>query len=322
MRRLFMLLMASLWLLASCGNNVKTNGKENGEDSTKLNGSIKVMGAQVLYPMMVKWSAVFLEKNQDVRMIVRGTQSDIALQLLYKGETDVAMISRKLTKEETDKGLWCAPVAQDVLVPIISFDNNHIQPLVMKGISKEKLAGIFSGKTTKWGDIAGRKGDEPIQAYCLDDSSGTAGVWNDFLGLKLEENMATRVYTEKDIVRIVKNNKNAIGYCSMLSAYNTGNGVRQDGIYVIPVDYNSNNNIEDNEQYFDKLEIVQQAVMSGKIPAPPRRELYVVCMTKPQNPITIVFIEWILTIGQNYMPEMGYVHIPPERAKVAIESMK
>jgi phosphate transport system substrate-binding protein len=323
MSRIFTLILVAAILLAGCGNDTdKVKNNDTPLDTTGLKGEFKVMGTQALYPMMVKWSANFIEANPGVKIIVRATQSDKAMKLLDEGESSIAMISRELTQAEIDSGYWAAPVAFDAVIPIISFNNHHIQPMVMKGASPAELKSVFTGKVTKWGDLAGRKGDQTIHVYCLSDSSGTGVTWNGFLGIDPGEIKATPAVSEADMFLRVKNDPYAIGYCSILEIFNVNTDLKKEGIYVLPIDFNGDNVVNDNEQYYDKLSILSDAVSKGKLPWPPARKLNIVTRGKPTDPLLMAFIEWILTIGQNYMPEMGYIHLSPDSAQAVIKSMK
>lgn len=322
MLRWLIVIMAAAMIMTACGNsNKKENADDKPADSLQLKGEFKVMGSQTLYPMMVKWSSVFIQDHPGVKMIVRGVPSEKAMSLLGRRECQVAMISRPLTEEEKAMGYFAVPVALDAVMPVFSFDNHHIQPLVMNGLSREKLAAAFTGKITRWGELARRAGNEEINVYCLDDSSGTAAFWAGYLGLELSAIKGQRCATEVDMVRRLSNDPGGLGYCSILGAYDLQTGLKKKGIYILPMDLNADGTINDNEQYYDKLSILSDAVMNGKLPSPPVRELYLVCPEKPADPAINAFIRWILGIGQNYMPEMGYIHLPADKAQKAAASL-
>lgn len=321
MKSLLIFILPVLVLFSNCSNNTpKVNC--NGTDSVVLSGSMKITGSQTLYPMMVKWTSVFITENKNVKIDVRGTYSEVALQELQSNKIDIAMISRPLSEQEKAAGLWSAPVAMDAVVPIISFDNNNIQSLVMKGVSKEKLAGLFTGKYKTWEEITGKKSNVPVKVFVHSDSSGTAQTWNSFLSVKAGDVKGNRVLSDLQMLQQIIAEPGGIGYCSIMTAYNLQTGFRKEGIYILPIDYNANGTIDDNEQFYDKVSLITNAIVTGKLSQPPARELYIVTKTKPKDKLTTTFIKWVVTIGQNYMPELGYINITPEKANISIESMK
>jgi len=59
------------------------------------------------------------------------------------------------------------------------------------------------------------------------------------------------------------------------------------------------------------------AIADGIYPSPPARELYFVTNGKPKNELVIKFLQWVLTDGQKYVNESGYITLSKE--KVAAE---
>ena len=92
------------------------------------------------------------------------------------------------------------------------------------------------------------------------------------------------------------------------------------GIKVVPLDLNSNNKIDADENFYNNLDDLLAAIASGKYPSPPARDLYLVTKGKPTNPIAVAFIKWILTNGQKYVGESGYVKL--SQAKIDTELKK
>jgi phosphate transport system substrate-binding protein len=64
------------------------------------------------------------------------------------------------------------------------------------------------------------------------------------------------------------------------------------------------------------------AINSGKYPSPPARELYLVSNGKPVTPLVRTFLEYILTDGQRFVNEAGYVRINEEKIKAAIQKLQ
>ncbi len=322
MKKLTVLLLVSAFLIAGCRNNASDKRALENKDTLALSGTIKISGSQTLYPMMAEWGSQFSKEHPAVKFDVRSEHSQLALEELLAGKIDLAMMSRKPGNDSAEAKLWCVAVALDGVVPIISFDNPEIQPLVMKGVSKEKLLSIFTGKITTWGQVSGRNSKEPIKVYAFSDSSGTAYTWKSFLGGQDLAYKASKVQSSAAMLSHVMKEKGAIGYISVMDAYNLQTGFRKEGLYVLPLDANSNGTIEDNEQFFDKYNVISNAIETGKMATPPARALYLVAKEKPTNALIKAYIEWVLTIGQNYMPDLGYINITPQQANTSIESLK
>ena len=59
------------------------------------------------------------------------------------------------------------------------------------------------------------------------------------------------------------------------------------------------------------------AIAAGVYPSPPARDLYFVVKGKPGRPVLAEFLEWVLTEGQRYVAEMGYIAVAtgPDRLR-------
>ncbi|MGZ5454787.1 MAG: phosphate ABC transporter substrate-binding protein, partial [Candidatus Aminicenantales bacterium] len=56
-----------------------------------------------------------------------------------------------------------------------------------------------------------------------------------------------------------------------------------------------------------------KAIAANVYPSPPARDLYFVVKGKPGRPVLAQFLEWVLTEGQKYVAEMGYIAVAPDR---------
>jgi phosphate transport system substrate-binding protein len=55
-----------------------------------------------------------------------------------------------------------------------------------------------------------------------------------------------------------------------------------------------------------------EAIADGKFPSPPARELYFVTNGKPQKEVVRKFLLWVLSEGQKYVNEAGYITLSKE----------
>ena len=77
------------------------------------------------------------------------------------------------------------------------------------------------------------------------------------------------------------------------------------------IDVNNNGQVDTNEVLTTKAQAVR-AVANGKYPSPPARAENLVTKGKPEG-LTRAFIQWILTDGQQYLEEAGYIPLPPDQ---------
>jgi len=65
---------------------------------------------------------------------------------------------------------------------------------------------------------------------------------------------------------------------------------------------------ENNESFYDTLDDIVNSIANDKYPSPPSRALFLVTKNKYTG-ITKDFINWILTDGQQYVSQSGYIQL-------------
>ena len=102
-----------------------------------------------------------------------------------------------------------------------------------------------------------------------------------------------------------------IGFNNLNYAFDTATGKPVAGARVVPIDANGNGQADPEEMYETKQQAVD-AVATGHYPSPPARDLNLVTQGQPAG-LTKAFITWILTDGQKFVDEAGYILLPEEK---------
>jgi len=323
MKKLLMIFTVLVMSLSSCGPGKNEQNSDGSTDkASSVSGEIRIEGSAVLFPLMNKWKQEFEKSQPGVKIIVKSSDSDKGLRHLAENNLQIAMVSHNQGKIIDKEDFWAVSVAKDAVVPVISFDNNNLQKIVVEGVTKDKLAAVFTGKIKTWGQLLNVKSNDPIIVHKLSGSCGTSHTWAEFLNMKPDNFIGTQLYDEKSIPAVVGANKNAIGYASIVNVYDFATGFRKKNLYVLPVDLNSSHQADDNELVFDKLDDIKNAIAAGKYPSPPARNLYLVCKTLPTDAATIAFIKWVITIGQSFCAQYGFVNIDQNEASGYLKQLK
>jgi phosphate transport system substrate-binding protein len=159
-----------------------------------------------------------------------------------------------------------------------------------------------------------------MHVYTRSDACGAAEVWAKFYGKKQEDLQGSGVYGDPGLALAVKKDPVGIGYNNIGYAYDHTTKKQVNGITVVPIDLNNNGKIDQDENFYNTMEDIINAISKGKYPSPPARDLYFVTKGKPVNKATAEFLKWVLTDGQKYVHESGYICLPAE--KLAKESSK
>jgi phosphate transport system substrate-binding protein len=180
-------------------------------------------------------------------------------------------------------------------------------------LTREQFQEIFltDGRKT-WEQYLGKEGNTAINLFTRSDACGAAEMWAHYLGKNQEDLKGIGVFGDPGIADVVKNDRLGMGYNNIAFAYDIGTRKTFPGLGIIPIDVNGNGKIDPEEDFYGSLEELVTAIAEGRYPSPPARELYLVTNGSPDNVAVIEFFRWILTEGQQYVNEAGYVGLPDE----------
>lgn len=308
--------LSGILLLCSCGGSQKN-------DSSRLKGEITVSGAFALYPLMVKWADEFCKIYPDVRIDVSAGGAGKGMTDVLSGMADIAMVSREINQEEIRKGAWHISVAKDAVLPTVNASHPDFEIIRKAGIGREQLTRLYmNGKKTNWDQLISGCGNHPVHVYTRSDACGAAEIWAKFLGGNQEDLQGTGVFGDPGIADAVARDVYGMGYNNVAFVYDINTRKTIKGIAVLPLDLNGDGQIAQDENFYQSLDSLMQAIRLGIYPSPPARELYLVCRNKPEQHLLHEFLYWILTDGQQYVEEAGYVKLSMETLSSELKKIK
>jgi phosphate transport system substrate-binding protein len=289
----------------------------------QLKGTIGVSGAFALYPMMTVWADEFQKLHPEVKFDVQGGGAGKGMTDALSGAVDIGMVSRAVKDEEISQGAYWISVTKDAVFPVVNANNPVLADLVAKGISQETFKKIFiTGEIKTWGEVVGKPEiKDEITVYTRSDSAGAAEMWAKFCGGKVQDDIqGYGVNGEPAMVDSVIKDPLGIGFSNLNSVFDLSSGAVIPGAVVPPIDVNTNGQA-DADEYFKTKDEAVSAVASGKYPQPPARFENLVTKGKPEGLVKL-FIEWILTDGQQYLDQAGYVPLTPEQQAESLAKLK
>jgi phosphate transport system substrate-binding protein len=280
----------------------------------KVKGTISLSGAWALYPMAVRWAEEFRKIYPDVRIDISAGGAGKGITDALNNMVDMGMVSREIYPEEVKKGAFAIAVTKDAVVPVVNAANPAIDIILSKGLRKNAGNNIWiTGMYKTWGQAFGIKSTTPIHVYTRSDACGAAEVWAKYFSKKQEDLLGSGVYGDPGLALAVKKDQLGIGYNNICFAYDSKTKKQLAGIRVVPIDLNNDGQITPDENFYDSMDDLITAIADGKYPSPPARELYFVTNGKPQKDLVIKFLSWVLTEGQKYVNESGYIKLSKEK---------
>lgn len=283
----------------------------NGQERVK--GNISISGAFALYPMAVRWAEEFRKIYPEVRIDISGGGAGKGITDALTNMVDIGMVSREIYPEELKRGAYPVAVTKDAVVAVINASNPVIGEIMSKGLRRETGNSIWITGTYKtWSQAFGSKGPMPIHVYTRSDACGAAEVWAKYYGKKQEDLLGSGVYGDPGLALAVKKDPLGIGYNNIGYVYDSKTKKQISGLRVVPLDINGDGKITPDENFYDSMDQLINAIAEGKFPSPPARELYLVTNGKPQKEVVKKFLLWILTEGQKFVNEAGYISLSKE----------
>lgn len=242
---------------------------------------LTIQGSSTVLPIAQRAAEVYMEKNNDVNISVRGGGSGNGIAALIDGTTDIADVSRFIKDSEVQaavkNGIYPVPhrVAMDGIAVVVHPDN------IVEDLSIKEIKKIYTGEITNWSELGGP--DKKIVVISRDSSSGTFEVFEELV-LEGEKVAASSLLQASNgaVAGVVAETEGAIGYIGLAYLSPAVKAIKVNG--VTP----SN-----------------ATVASGKFPI--ARPLFMFTNGWPEG-LAGDFINFILSVeGQEIAKEQGYV---------------
>lgn len=318
LRNLYLGIAISI-LSVGCGKRNKENDSVN-----QAEGTISLSGAFALYPLANKWAEEFKKTYPNIRFNISAGGAGKGMADALAKAVDLGMLSREIKDEEVAKGAWYISVTKDAVIPTINTNNPVLKELKQQGLSQEEFRKIFvTGEMKTWGEAVNTGARENITVYTRSDAAGAAATWAKYVGGKEQDELnGIGVFGDPGLAEAVKNDRNGIGYNNTIFVYSLDKKIKYPGIEVVPIDVNGDNQITEEEIFYDNLDQLIEAISDGRFPSPPARELYFVSQGKPENEMVKTFLHWVLTEGQQFVVETGYIKLSEDRVHTELEKLK
>ncbi|MGB8212834.1 MAG: substrate-binding domain-containing protein [Anaerolineales bacterium] len=318
--RFLLVLTAVALVLSACGQAAPTTPTPQADT---LKGTITISGAFALYPMMTVWSEQFQKIHPNVQFNISGGGAGKGMTDALSGAVDIGMVSRAIKASEVSQGAYGVAVVKDAVFPVVNAKNPVIADIMVKGITKDTFRKIFiTGEITTWGQVVGKpEVTDAIHIYTRSDAAGASDVWAQFMGGTGQADLkGIGVNGDPGLLDAVIKDPLGIGYNNLGYAFDLSTGQLPAGAIVVPIDVN-NNGIADPDEVISTLVQATNAVATGKYPSPPARVENLVTKGKPSG-LTQAFMVWLLTDGQKFVPEAGFVQLTPDLLAQALAKVK
>lgn len=313
-------LMWILLLVVGCGGDTASANPQTADGQESV--TLSVSGAFALFPMMTVWTEAYSAQNPHVKFDVQGGGAGKGMTDMLTGAADIAMLSRDPRPEELTQGAYLVPVAIDAVVGMANAQNPHLAELQAHGLTPEMAHRIWieDGVVT-WNELLPNTSAETVNVYTRSDASGAAEMWALYALAEAQEDLrGTAVNGDPGLAEAVRQDPLGVGFNNIGFAYDQTTGEPIAGLQVIPLDLDGSGTVEAEESFYANRADLMQAISAEIYPFPPARVLYLVTKGQPA-PAVVDFYRWVLTDGQAYVPDAGYVALTDARIQEALTQL-
>lgn len=284
------------------------------------NKTIKVSGAFALYPLMNKWAEEYKKIQPDIKIEVSGGGAGKGMSDALSGLVDIGMVSRDIYPEEINQGAFWISVAEDAVVATINTQNPAITDILSKGVTKTQFEEIFIKRTNikTWGQLVNDTTiTDTIRVYGRSDSCGAAETWAKYLGEYTQDDLTnvadSTINGDPNLAAAIQGDNRGIGFNNINYLYDPETKQPYTNIIPVPIDLNNNGVLDEDEQFYDSITELVEAIANNLYPSPPARALHLVTKTNfDDKEIAKNFVNWILIDGQQYVSQNGYIQLSQE----------
>jgi phosphate transport system substrate-binding protein len=183
----------------------------------EIKSDLKVFGTKSVLFIFDINKKDFANQNPQLDFDVEGGDSGIAISDLISGQISLAAVSRIPNLQERKQALANQrPLADHriALDSVVFFVNKEN---VLDKVTIEDLKNIYGQENIVWNDISSSAlNTNKISRFSLSKESGTFHYFLDrvMLGERVSEDII-HMYKPSQLIEMVANNKNAIGFCSL-----------------------------------------------------------------------------------------------------------
>lgn len=289
--------------------------------------TIKISGAFALYPMMGIWSDEYQKENPEIKIELSAGGAGKGMSDAIQGLVDIGMVSREIYQSEIDQGIFWVSVCKDAVVATINEENPVYESILSTGITKQQFIDVYINRTiTTWGELTKNpENTQKINVYTRSDACGAAQTWALYLGNYSQDDLTnaadSSINGDPNLAAAVQGDIRGIGYNNINFIYDADTKQPFDRIRPIPIDLNENGILDEDERIYETRDDIVNAIATDFYPSPPARALHLVTKEKFTG-VTKDFVNWILTDGQQFIEDNGYIQLPSDTVNTQLSYLE
>lgn len=266
--------------------------------------TIYIKGAKFTYPLIEKWITEFKKENPkvDIQIINKTNASQ---------SPDLTILARKPTENEIEKGSKFAYVGRYALLPISNNRNPILNEVRKNGISKKELKLLVFEGDPFAEEQPKSKIKSKINIYTRENQACTSIALASHFGFKSSEIKSKKVTGDDNyLLNSIKKDTIGITFNNLGSIFDIHTRKLKDDFALIPLDLKSEIRAQISSSNLDQTIALLEKSNVETIPV--EKFGFVVSKEQSNNYEVINFLSWILSKGQEFNHEQGFLNLTNE----------
>lgn len=276
------------------------------------NGRVIITGSRFTYPLLEKWISEFKKEYPEVqfKIIARGGVNVDSANLIVN--------AHKLLPEEIKGGYYVVNIGRYALLPVANAKNPLVSQWQKKGLKEKQLKKMFFKKYDPYAaeeESPKAKAEYKPTIYtraqkaCAPITFATnyGFVQEDFIGKPIGGD-------DKHLIQAIEKDTNGLTYNNLALIYDLSTRQVRDKLAVVPLDLNENGKLDEEENFYGKLDDAIAKLEKGRISEIPVEYINISYPAQiiENNKNIALFLEWALTKGQKFNHELGFLDFEPD----------
>ncbi|MFT3680120.1 MAG: substrate-binding domain-containing protein [Ferruginibacter sp.] len=257
---------------------------------------VKVTGTRFTYDIFHQWIEQYERVKPGVKIYLDSK--------IPADSADIVIAAHVIRESDLKAGQTYISLNRYVQLPIVNFQRRDLEVLQAKGFTSNDFTKIFFSENSNTNDELKFDVFKRAKNACASQAFA-----NHFGKEQKDINGVGVTGDDKDLLNVVKRNKEALSYNNLGFVYNIQTRKVTDSISVIPIDLNENGKVDKEENFYASLDDVINYSENGdnnKLPV----EFVNVIFSKTASAELKSFLSWIIMPGQQYNHAYGFLNLP------------
>ncbi len=268
-------------------------------DNQQSNPTLQIVSSPEIYDLVSNWVAGYGNLNPGQKIELRLQSEETVME-----EGNLYLLANNHPSLANLETAWKLVIGHDLVVPVINAKNPLLAEINVKGFTADDFAQLISEKSD-WSMVIKGASNTPVKSYIADNQNVIVKIAG-FIKIDEEAIAATKISSATELISLVQQNVNAIGFCNLTDVLNQGKDGFVNQIIIAPLDKNKNGRMDSFEKIYDNPRALTRGAWIGKYPRVLCGDIYALATEKPTNQAALDFMAYVTENGQELVKNSGY----------------